>query len=87
MDNKTLDVVQAKKYTNKNGEEKTQWLKIGKCFTKMDLVSGIKLDVMPLPDEKGEVWLKVFPKDEKSEQQNAHTTAQGEDTLEADVPF
>ena len=40
MDNKTLDVVQAKKYTNKNGEEKTQWLKIGKCFTKMDLVSG-----------------------------------------------
>ena len=66
MDKKTLNLVQGKKYLL-NGVEKTQWIKIGKLFTKMDIPSSVKLDALPLPDEKGEVWLKVFPEDRKEE--------------------
>jgi len=62
MDKKTYNLVQGKKYFL-NGEEKTQWIKIGKLFTKMDIPSSVKLDALPLPDDKGEVWLKVFPED------------------------
>ena len=38
MDKKTLNLVQGKKYFL-NGVEKTQWIKIGKLFTKMDIPS------------------------------------------------
>ena len=33
----------------------------------MDIPSSVKLDALPLPDDKGEVWLKVFPEDRKEE--------------------
>ena len=66
MDKKTYNLVQGKKYFL-NGEEKTQWIKIGILLTRMDIPSSVKLDALPLPDEKGEVWLKVFPEDRKEE--------------------
>ena len=62
MDKQTLNLVQGKKYLL-NGVEKTQWIKIGKLFTKMDIPTTVKLDALPLPDDKGEVWLKLFPED------------------------
>ena len=32
-------------------------------------VTGMKLDVLPLPDEKGEVWLRLFDADDKPQSQ------------------
>ena len=78
METETLNLTQAKKYIDKEGMEQTQWIRIGKLFTKMGIPSSIKLDCYPIPDEKGEVWLKVFPKDNKDNNfENA--------TLESDI--
>ena len=44
-------------------EGKTYWMKLGYAFEKDGKVSSIKLDALPLPNEKGEVWLNLFPDD------------------------
>ena len=54
-------VVQAKEIP---GREKPLWLRLGTAFEKEGRISGIKLDVLPLPDQKGEVWLRLFKEDE-----------------------
>jgi len=82
METETLDLVQAKKYFDKEGMEKTQWIKVGKMFTKMGVPSSVKLDCYPIPDEKGEVWVKIFPKDYKAvDKENGFDNA----TLESDI--
>ena len=64
MDKKTLNLVQGKKYFL-NGVEKTQWIKIGKLFTKMDIPSSVKLDALPLPMIKVKYGSRYFLKIEK----------------------
>ena len=51
---KIYDVSQAKQIPDR---EKPKWLNIGTAFEKDGKINGIKLDVLPLPDEKGEIWL------------------------------
>ena len=51
------DVVQGKKIPNM---EKKRWQKLGVAFVQDGKVTGIKLDALPIPDEKGEVWLSLF---------------------------
>ena len=80
MDKKTYNLVQGKKYFL-NGEEKTQWIKIGILLTKMDIPSSVKLDALPIADEKGEVWLRVFPEDFLDKQ--AYKKEEGIDTTNA----
>lgn len=48
-------VVQAKA-TN---EGKSIWLNVGAAF-KRDEKFSLKLDVIPIPNEKGEVWLQLY---------------------------
>ena len=86
MEKETLDVVQAKNSTDKEGNEKTQWIKVGKLFTKMGVPSSMKLDCYPIPDDKGEVWLKIFPKDYKAVDQ-ANGFDSSDATLESDIAF
>lgn len=46
------------------GRDKPIWLNIGAVFFNDDgSISGIKLEVLPLPDAKGEVWLRAFDED------------------------
>lgn len=46
------------------GRDKPIWLNVGAVFLKDDgSISGIKLEVLPLPDAKGEVWLRAFDED------------------------
>ena len=52
-----FNVTQAKEV---EGRERPIWLKIGKAFEKDGRIHRIKLDVLPLPDSKGEVWLNIF---------------------------
>ena len=58
METETLDLVQGKKYFDKEGMEKTQWIKIGKRFTKMGIASSMKLDCYPIPDDKGAITVE-----------------------------
>jgi hypothetical protein len=42
----------------------------------------MKLDCYPIPDDKGEVWVKIFPKDYKAvDKDNGFDNA----TLESDI--
>ena len=53
-------------YTNGQGEQKKRYTKIGALF--MDSETGnmsAKLDVLPMPNKNGEVWLKFFDKFEE----------------------
>jgi len=46
--------------TDKDG--KTRWLKIGAMFrAKREGCYAIKLDALPLPNDKGEIWLQASP--------------------------
>ena len=48
-------------------EGKTYWHKVGVKFVYDDGKESIKLDSLPLPNEKGEVWMNLFeprPKDD-----------------------
>ena len=50
------------------GRDKPLWLNIGSVWFKDDgSIKGIKLDVLPLPNAEGEIWLRAFD-DEKPDQ-------------------
>ena len=51
-----MDVMQAKEVS---GREKPVWLRIGKAFEKEGRWS-LKLDVLPLPNGDGDIWLRLF---------------------------
>ncbi len=50
-------------------EGKTRWKKIGVMFAAREGDGfAIKLDLLPLPDEKGEVWIKAFVPRERDDE-------------------
>ena len=51
-----MDVMQAKEVS---GREKPVWLRIGKAFEREGRWS-LKLDVLPLPNGDGDIWLRLF---------------------------
>ena len=53
---KIMEVKQPRK--NKDGE--TYWFKLGVKFLWDDGKESIKLDALPLPNEKGEVWMNLY---------------------------
>ena len=60
---KIMEIKQPKE--GKDG--KTYWHKVGVKFLWDDGRESIKLDSLPLPNEKGEVWMNLFeprPKDD-----------------------
>jgi hypothetical protein len=66
-------VVSTGEYTDKQGQIKKRWSKIGAMFR--DSENGnisIKLDVLPMPKADG-CWIKVFKKEEQQPQQNQPT--------------
>ena len=55
-------LVQAK---DVQGRDKPLWLNIGSVWFKDDgSIKGIKLDVLPLPNGEGEIWLRAFDVDD-----------------------
>ena len=61
---KAYDVVQAKEIPDR---EKPKWLNIGTAFEKEGNITGIKIDVLPIPDNKGEIWLRLFEQKKKQD--------------------
>ena len=63
MVNKNYKIVQAKK-----SGDRTNWINVGAAFQREDKFS-MKLDTYPIPNEKGEVWLQLYERNESDEVQ------------------
>lgn len=81
------DVCTGRKYQDNQGQEKTKYTKIGAWFENDQGQLSVKLDALPMPDEKGECWLKLFvpqpqdgqqapPQQQPPQQQRAQQPAQ-----------
>ena len=59
----------ARKYTTRDGQEKTAWTRVGAMFRSKNSDSfGIHLEVMPLPDkETGAIRIMAFVPEEKTD--------------------
>ena len=75
-------------------EGKTYWHKLGVKFIFDDGNESIKLDSLPLPNDKGEVWMNVFeprPRDDAGATgtwDKPNDTATTDDTEKPDeIPF
>ena len=64
---KMFNVVQGQK--RRNDPEKTDWVKLGIAF---DDSKGmrIKLNALPIPNQEAEIWLSLFPQDDKGKVDN-----------------
>jgi hypothetical protein len=76
----------------KDQNDKTHWTKIGVMFpAKNGDGFAIKLEALPLPNDKGEVWVSAFvPKDKDDSAPPARQQAPtrgGRDPLDGDIPF
>ena len=88
---KIMEVKQPRK--NKDGE--TYWFKLGVKFLWDDGKESIKLDALPLPNEKGEVWMNVFEPRPRDDAGATGTWDKPEDTAndtnsedkEDEIPF
>ena len=73
------DVVYCRKYQNKNGEEKKDYINVGSLFIKDD--GGISIALKPWIDlsafakDGGEVWLQVYDRKEKGKKGASAATA------------
>lgn len=73
------DVVYCRKYQNKNGEEKKDYINVGALFIKDD--GGISIALKPWIDlsafakDGGDVWLQVYDRKEKGKKGAPAATA------------
>ena len=73
------DVVYCRKYQNKNGEEKKDYINVGALFIKDD--GGISIALKPWIDlsafakDGGDVWLQVYDRKEKGKKGATAATA------------
>lgn len=72
-----FSVVQAKDVA---GREKPVWLRHGIAF-EGDKGISIKLESLPLPNEKGEVWLRLFEDDGSRSQQGGGGSSSIDDSI------
>jgi hypothetical protein len=76
-------------------EGKTYWHKVGVKFVYDDGKESIKLDSLPLPNEKGEVWMNLFEPRSRDDAGANGTWDKPEDTptdtaskdFEDEIPF
>lgn len=88
MSTQRLDVCVGRKYTTNAGQEKTTWTRIGTLFPGQNGKGpSIKLDALPLPNEKGEVWLSCFEPKPKEGQQTPHNAAKSNGYAPAPAAF
>ena len=59
---KQYNVAQAKEV---EGRDKPIWIKLGRAFANEKGIR-VKLDALPLPDGKGEVWFTLFEQDDNT---------------------
>ena len=80
-----FNVVQGQK--RRNDPEKSDWVKLGIAFEDSKGMR-IKLNALPIPNQEAEIWLSLFPMDDKgksggqSSQQNNSS-----DNFDDEIPF
>jgi hypothetical protein len=89
--------VATSKYTNRNGEEKSNWLNIGAIFEKDDggkymmLKRTFNPAGMPNPDNRDTIIVSMFdvkPKNEDNAQGSVDTAGKGDNPFSDDnIPF
>ncbi|WP_428041389.1 hypothetical protein [Candidatus Avelusimicrobium fimicolum] len=84
------DIVAGKKFLNKAGEEKTQWVNVGIIMInrqdgKMTVKFNAWVNPMAFANDKGEVWFNVFDKKDK-ESKEGKTAADDEPGPDAPQP-
>lgn len=65
------DVCTGRKYKDAQGQEKTKYTKIGAWFENDQGQLSAKLEALPIPDQNGECWIKLFvpqPQDDGQQQ-------------------
>ena len=78
---KMFNVVQGQK--RRNDPEKSDWVKLGIAFEDSKGMR-IKLNALPIPNEEAEIWLSLFPMDDKFK--GADQPAQDND-LDDEIPI
>lgn len=82
---KMYNVVQGQK--RRNDPDKSDWVKMGIAFEDSKGMR-IKLNALPIPNQEAEIWLSLFPMDDKgksggqSSQQNNSS-----DNFNDEIPF
>ena len=60
----------------KNAGEKSRWHKIGEA-RKHDTGFWVRMDVMPIPNEEGQIWLQLYErKDDEISEKNVQAQKQ-----------
>ena len=82
------DIVAGKKFLNKAGEERTQWVNVGIIMInrqdgKMTVKFNAWVNPMAFANDKGEVWFNVFDKKDKESKEGK---AAGDDEPGPDAP-
>ena len=76
-----FNVTQAKTV---QGRDKAVWIRHGIAFENDQGKVRVKLESIPIPDEKGEIWLSLF---EDTGNQSAKPTQPQDDGLDGDILF
>ena len=85
---KKYNVTQAKTI---QGREKAVWIRHGIAFENDQGKVRVKLESIPIPDEKGEIWLSLFEDNGERSQQSSQPSQtarqEPEDDFGGDIPF
>jgi hypothetical protein len=72
----------------KDKDDKTHWTKIGVMFpAKNGDGFAIKLEALPLPNDKGEVWVSAFAPKERDDSRQQTQSRAGRTDDGGDIPF
>ena len=83
---KMYNVVQGQK--RRNDPEKSDWVKLGIAFEDSKGMR-IKLNALPIPNQEAEIWLSLFPQDDKGKVDNQsfqQNRSAGKD-FDDEIPF
>ena len=78
---KKFNVTQAKRIP---GRDKAVWIRHGIAFENDSGKIRVKLESIPIPDEKGEIWLSLF---EDNGDRSSKAQQASDDDFGDDIPF
>ena len=80
-----FNVVQGQK--RRNDPEKSDWVKLGIAFEDSKGMR-IKLNALPIPNQEAEIWISLFPMDDKGKVDNQSSQQNNSsDDLNDEIPF
>ena len=81
---KKFNVTQAKTI---QGRDKAVWIRHGIAFENDSGKIRVKLESIPIPDEKGEIWLSLFEDNGEQGARSSKAQQAPDDDFGGDIPF